>query len=340
MKEYFKDRFIDELNSDGHVEIAGLVWTRHDVLETMDPDAAAQVFEGWIDQTKQAAVERVRESLHKTGCLDRFRTLRNRFRGSNIIPFVGAGMSRSSGLPLWPDFLVSAVQDEPAHQAEVQALVDENKYEEAAERLIVLRGPDFLSETIHNTFGSHHVRAVGPVTLLPHLFDGEVITTNFDYILRNVYEAAGSPFRQSLSGPELATAPQRIGNAPHCLLRLHGEADSDVSRVLTRTEYDAAYSQGRTLHGVLGALAGTRSFLFLGCSLSQDRTLAALGDLKAAAAAAPPRHYAFLPEPSPEKREARRQQLADAGVFPIYYDDPDHDQSLEDLILALGADDV
>jgi hypothetical protein len=108
--EYFKDRFVAELNNEGEVEIAGNVWSRHEVLETMDPEAAKDVFQNWVGAAKQAAIERTREFLTETDCIDRFRTLTHRIERGNVVPFVGAGMSATSGFPLWSPFLHSLVR--------------------------------------------------------------------------------------------------------------------------------------------------------------------------------------------------------------------------------------
>jgi len=333
--EYFRDRFIRELNDDGEVEIAGYKWTRHEVLETMDAEGSKEVFRGWVDDAKQAAIGRVREFLTETNCLDRFRTLSHRVKIGNVVPFVGAGMSLTSGFPLWDQFLLSLVGENPAALAEVQALISRGNYEEAGQIVGDVRGVRTLSEDIHNRFGSHLRAIAGPVQLLPSLFSGEVITTNFDYVLPHVYRSVEHPFSTVFCGPELRTAPQRIGNDPHCLLRLHGQGDTDQGRVLTLAEYEDTYAKDRTLAGTLSAIVSLRSLLFLGCSLSQDRTVAALRELRASAQADPPRHYAFLPYPEAGQREGRNRFLSEANIHPIYYPGGDHDQYIEDLLVTL-----
>lgn len=333
--EYFKDRFIAELNSEGVIEIAGNTWTRHEVLEGMDSEAARSVFIEWVDDAKQAAIQRAREFLTETRCLERFQTLTHRIRTGSVVPFVGAGMSRPSGFPLWAQFLESLVADVAELRDEVAALLALGEYEKAAETVCVARGAAVLAEDIHNTFGSHRVVAQGPIQILPNIFQSEVLTTNFDYVLDQVYEAAKHPFKLALCGPELRTAPQRIGNTPHCLLRLHGQGDTEQGRVLTLEEYRLAYSEGRTLASVVGAMTGMRSLLFMGCSLQADRTVTALRELRQQAQVDPPRHYAFLPLPEEGRREARRQFLSGAEIHPIYYPADDHDQCIEDMLITL-----
>jgi hypothetical protein len=196
-------------------------------------------------------------------------------------------------------------------------------------------GSKIFTREICEKLGDRKDPVAGPVTLLPQLFNQEVVTTNFDYVLTNTYAGADAPFSNTFSGAALRDAPGRIGNDPHCLLRLHGEAETDNGRVLTAAEYDVTYSKDRTLAEVIGAISGTRSFLFLGCSLTEDRTVEALKQLNAKAAVGHAPHFAFLPQPEEEERLARRAFLADAGIHPIYYPRGDHDLMVEGLLIAL-----
>jgi hypothetical protein len=87
--------------------------------------------------------------------------------------------------------------------------------------------------------------------------------------------------------------------------------------------------------GLFGQLAGIRSFLFLGCSLLSDRTLSALRNIKAEAPVGGAVHYAFLPVPNDEERNARRLFLSEAGIHPIYYPAHNHDQCIEDMLITV-----
>jgi len=133
----------------------------------------------------------------------------------------------------------------------------------------------------------------------------------------------------------MRAAPANLGNDNHALLRLHGEADKPDGRVLTLEEYNAVYAQGHELKGMLAALMGIRSFLFLGCSLTADRTLSALAEIKAQAGIHMPPHFAFLPLPTPEQRLERRTFLERSGIHPIYYPSDDHEPYIEDLLISV-----
>lgn len=335
MKEYFKQRFIDELNEEGDIEIRTKVWRRSEILEM----AGDKVFDGllvdWIASERANAADRVNEFLTENGCIDRFKELVHRLKQGAVLPFVGAGMSCSSGFRTWGEFLKSLLSDAKGRIPEIETLLEQDRYEEAAQAVHDILGAKVFAQEIREKLGPHHEFIAGPVCLLPQLFDQEVMTTNLDYVLLNVYRAADLPFTNIFSGAALRDAPGRIANDRHCLLRLHGEAETDIGRVLTSAEYDDTYTAERTLAEVMGAISATRSFLFLGCSLTEDRTIEALKELNGKAAVGHAPHFAFLPQPEDDERLQRRGFLADAGIHPIYYPASDHDSMIESLLIAL-----
>lgn len=346
--EYFRQRYNDFLNENGPVEIAGFTWENADVFEKMTTGPNGEhgdyeaLFTTFVQDQIQQAEERTAEFLRETQCLDRFRALTARQKNGQVLPFVGAGMSIASGYRPWGAFLLSLLSDAPAARAGVEALLAGGEYEEAAQVVHDILGPGIFAEEIANQLGRHRLNTSGPVCLLPRLFDSEVLTTNFDYVLTHVFNGAQRPFANEFCGVRLREARQRIGNDPHCLLRLHGEADAQEGRILTRSEYDAAYNGDVSLTNILGALIGPRSLLFMGASLQSDRTFVALRDIRANGSDAPVRHYAFLPMPREDERQARRAFLAEAEIHPIYYPADDHDQCIEDMLITLmegGLDD-
>lgn len=333
--EYFRQRFVDELNDEGPVAIRTFEWPSVDVFKTMDPDLYETHFIDWVGSAKEAAKERAREFLTESGCLPRFNRLSQQCENQRVMPFVGAGLSCSTGFPLWRDFLLSLTADFAACRPELEAHLNAARYEEAAQLMSDRMGNDIFDEAVQNTF-CHRRRAIsGPIQLLPQIFRRGVITTNFDYLLDLVYNDAGARFDSVLAGANLRDAPRRVGDHPHCLLRLHGEADTAIGRILTQAEYEANYGDEGSYRELLRATINTTSLLFMGCSLSVDRTISALVELKAMAQVATPRHYAFLPLTPGIDREARRVELGRADIHPIWYPPDNHDQSIEDLLITL-----
>jgi hypothetical protein len=333
--EYFRQRFIEELNEEGDIEIRGITWPREYVLKTMDAAAYAEAFREWTDQAKSEARQRAFDFLAQTECLERFRLLVDRHTKRQVIPFVGAGMSLSSGFARWAEFLISLLGDAPHEVENVRVMLANGAFEEAAQHVHDVLTPGVFNAEIAERMGAHKQRADGAINLLPHLFGGEVVTTNFDHVLVNAFRIADQPFGTIICGADMRAAPVKLGNDNHALLRLHGDADIPDGRVLTLNEYNAVYAEGHELKGMLTALIGIRSFLFLGCSLTADRTLAALADIKAQAGINMPPHFAFLPLPAPEQRLERRTFLERSGIHPIYYPPDDHEPYIEDMLISI-----
>ena len=89
----------------------------------------------------------------------------------------------------------------------------------------------------------------------------------------------------------------------------------------------------------MGLLADRFSLLFMGCSLTVDRTLMALQEhVKKVGHANLQRHYAFLPAPDSETdRIARQQLLVDYHIYPIWYPQYMHHESISALLLKLWS---
>ncbi len=333
--EYFRQRFIEELNEEGDIEIRGITWPREYVLKTMDAQAYEEAFREWTDQAKNEAKHRAFEFLGRTECLERFRLLVNRHAKQQVVPFVGAGMSLSSGFARWAEFLLSLLGDAPHEVENVRGMLARGAYEEAAQHVYNVLTPGVFNAEIAERMGAHKQRADGSINLLPHLFTGEVVTTNFDHVLINAFRNADRPFGSIICGADMRAAPVQLGNDNHALLRLHGDADIPDGRVLTLDEYNAVYAEDHALKGMLTTLIGIRSFLFLGCSLTADRTLSALAEIKNQAGIHMPPHFAFLPLPAPEHRLDRRTFLERSGIHPIYYPSDDHETYIEDMLISI-----
>jgi hypothetical protein len=127
-----------------------------------------------------------------------------------------------------------------------------------------------------------------------------------------------------------------LGEGRKILLKLHGTSTTARGRILTAAEYEHHYGNGDGLQRAVDAIC-TRTLLFVGCSLTVDRTLTAM---KANVAANGhdnlPRHYAFLPEPpSAAERVPRRDQLVECNIYPIWYPADSHDESIEAFLAKI-----
>src|SRR5690606_550480 len=164
------------------------------------------------------------------------------------------------GFKPWGEFLISLLSDAPSAQGHVSALVVEQRFEEAAQLVEDTLGADVFFEELESKCGRDDYQVKGPVRLLPHLFYDGVLTTNFDQVLSICYREEGREFHEVYYGDELDVACRELGDQPHCLIKLHGDARRRQGRVLTVRDDEANYGSGR-LSGFLERMVGTRSVL-------------------------------------------------------------------------------
>lgn len=183
----------------------------------------------------------------------------------------------------------------------------------------------------------------GAVMRLPNLFDSCAITTNFDRVLEMAYDRSGKAFIEKTTGRGPVNAFYRaIPAGERYLLKLHGNLDNAAERVLNRAEYDAAYGNDGNIHfdfpipKLLRRLYTSFSFLFLGSSLTYDRTIQTFTKVaQDVGADSLPHHYAILGCPSDAAQKAKLElRLADAHISAIWFPEGEY-QQIEQMLELL-----
>lgn len=342
--------FKEELNQeetmqiiDGLVDIRGEKFTAFEILKLAtkegQPDSVCnRVFSDWSAEFIERKVDEADEFLADFGSLERFNSLAALCKSGAIVPFIGAGMSSPSGYPMWTKFLENQRRQTDISKEELEWMLQQGEYEEAAEKIAMrMKGPAF-SEAVESSFCTNKLIR-GPVWLLPHIFKKNVVTTNFDNLLERCYKDEETAFTKSICGSESSELRRLLNGEKKLLLKLHGDAETENGRILTKSEYDRHYSGTDTLTKTMGLLADRFSLLFMGCSLTVDRTLTALKEhVDSEGHVNLPRHYAFLPAPDSETARIERQQLlVDYHIYPIWYPSGTHDESISALLLKLWS---
>ncbi len=341
MIDYFEPRFHDYLDEVSPVIWGGAQYSSGQAFKDHAPKDYQSNLTIWLQEQQEEARARVSDMLANCGCLPRFNRLAERHIEHQILPFVGAGMSKPSGFPMWGTFLIELARNDALVLTRVKQAIAQGKFTDAAQIIADDFDENMLAEQIENYFASNVFTPQGPVRLIPELFRLGCVTTNFDHVLEKVYEDSKEPFQAVFSGVNIIDAPREAASGSNVLFKVHGSATSRVGRVLTTDEYNGAYGNQKTVPGTLNYLISNRSLLFLGCSLTTDRTITALQEIKAMNGAAGLRHYAFLADPGQTNRTAIHQELQQAEIHPIWYPvhdhETDHDSWLEDLLFALDG---
>lgn len=333
--EYLRQLFHDYLNSDGTVEVAGSHFYPDDILQTLDNTGYNVAFDLWIEDRKNEMLNKANEILGLYDNAARFRRLQETYQKGIITPFVGAGLSISSGYPGWTSFLYTLLPETRVERKDLDELISNGQYEEAAQILFDDMPKGAFLEALENNFGCSHSLA-GPVQRLPYLFSQSLITTNFDNVIKRCYDNASKSFSEVLIGAQAKEIRRKLLEGEHVLVKLHGDSSSSQHRVLTKKEYDKHYEDDNALELVIEASC-TRPLLFLGCSLTVDRTLDAMKNIvERKGSDNVSRHYAFISLGKKEDRLARRDQLNSSNIYPIWYPaDENHDECIEALLTKL-----
>lgn len=110
------------------------------------------------------------------------------------------------------------------------------------------------------------------VYLLPFLFKGPAITTNFDRVLENVYQDAGRRFDQVI-----------LPGRRELEKKIHGDIGREMieyrSIIFTERQYQDNYEEGSELVNRLSKWFSSSPLLFLGCSLEEDEYLELLNEI-------------------------------------------------------------
>jgi hypothetical protein len=112
------------------------------------------------------------------------------------------------------------------------------------------------------------------------------------------------------------------------LIKLHGDWEESTDRILTRTEYDMHYGTGLGDFGLplprlLKQVLVGRSILFVGCSLSQDRTVRVLA--RVVEESSEIGHFAILEQPQTASAlQKKKRFVASHNIRPIWYPNGSH----------------
>jgi tetratricopeptide (TPR) repeat protein len=245
-----------------------------------------------------------------------FDRLVRQVRETGVMPFVGAGLSAPYQLPQWSALIHRLAPDQKS-RAHVDRRLASGDYEGAAEYLLNLRGPARFQLVFVQEFnGPLDVSKKTAVDVLTELPNGPIITTNFDRVIEQVFKKAGLSL-DVLAGDRREQTAEALQFRTNVLLKIHGDFADPQSRIFTKTSYDRAYR--RWLRLLLANVARS-PLLFLGCSLTTDRTVQVLKDLVRRRETLL-RHYALLPAPgSDAELRARTQELSEGtNIDAIWY---------------------
>ncbi|MGY3942201.1 SIR2 family protein [Aeromonas tecta] len=260
-----------------------------------------------------------------------YQDLLSAIKANKITPFIGAGSSISAGCQSWGSYLRNKAKEVGLSEHEITPMLSSSQYEELLDLIITQpKGSSF------DFYFQQDFEYADPEKsfswLLPELFTGCVITTNFDRVIEECYAKQGVQFKEKCEGlNNPSNFIKAMTRGDHYLLKLHGNFDRPDFRVFKKSEYQAAYSN---LHGddvdmkspipkLLSHIYSSHSLLFLGCSLSVDRTIKVFENILKNKELKPKiaDHYAIIEKPDNEQEfNTLEVMLQSCNIKPIWYE--------------------
>ncbi len=328
------------LDNEEPVIIGASAYLRSKVLYWVDPDAYVSDKAAWENDANEAKHENAVTLLQQNACIAQFHDLLQAVERGRIVPFVGAGLSKPLGMPLWGEALLKLLEKLPgANTPTIRDLINDGKYLQAAQ-MLAAHDPIQTSHFIRTTYRAQQLKlGIGPLQHLPRFAKGCVITTNFDDAIEKTYEGKKLDFNAYMHGTQEHNFFSRLVRGDRCILKLHGDAETDATHILTSHQYEMAYGQPfdfqKPLPKALRQIYISQSLLFLGCSLDQDWTMDLFKAAKDEGGYQVPTHYALLSAPTdPQVKQQKESRLLGLSIQPIWYSEGKHElvERVVDLI--------
>jgi hypothetical protein len=238
--------FNESFDADEPISIGTLQFPRSKALFWLDRDAYYEAQEDWLDNSLQDKHEACMALLKTHGLETPFSELIAAVERSRIVPFVGAGMSKPMGMPLWTEALKELLARLPgADVVTIGAQIDAGEYLAAAQALV---GHDAVQTAnfIRTKYRIQKIKLAGPMLWLPRIAKSCIITTNFDDAIEQIYGRDDVHFDAYMHGTQGHNFFPRLVRGERCLLKLHGDADNPDTHILTQAQYTKAVAEGIT----------------------------------------------------------------------------------------------
>lgn len=259
----------------------------------------------------------------------RFDQLVECLAAEEVVPFIGAGISSGAGFPTWANHLRQQARTAGIRKEQVEAWLMQGQYEEFIEHIEREHGRDAFAQEIRDVFGKRG--SIQDITLLiSEMFTDTLITTNYDRLLEQVFDTGGECHVQVVRGEMAVGLPDPKKTT---IIKVHGDFKDPAHCILSKAQYDQAYGEAeldlhRPIPKILGRYYRNNSLLFIGCSLSNDRTVQVFQATKAAAGDVLfPQHFAI--EQAPEQIGeliTRNCELLRWGITAIWYPKKDYEK--------------
>jgi len=261
------------------------------------------------------------------------------YRNKSFGIYIGAGMSRASGLPDWETFINNLID-----YAHTNSFINDGKSDELkslnknssnylllAEELKDILSSD-LPKYIKQTFDDKSLRPSETLCKIIQLKSKFIITTNYDTLIEKAYAKVFSDIPNPLTYKNASAINYNILTNEPFILKAHGDAKSAANEViLTEKDYRNIIFKEKGYQSVLHVLFSTCNVLFFGASLKDPELKLMLSYIHNIFHGGSPDHFALINQEEITGTEIDRWRK-DFNINIIPYDPKDNHKEVEEFV--------
>jgi hypothetical protein len=258
--------------------------------------------------------------------------------------FVGAGLSKASGYPLWTELLETLIKAAETLRSisvsgakELRTLAaskEASKLLMVAQELSDRVGREVFLEEIVKVFSDDTKMPSAAHNILPTIPFDLILTTNYDRLLERAYASPGHVPRTYThnNAPDFADA---LWRRKFFILKAHGDVDHRTEIVVTERDYRDIIFRSQGYRAAMSAIFTMRSVLFIGVSLDDPELRLLLGYLYDVFHGSGSYHFALVPKSQFSETTVSRW-LKDYKVRCILYDPTNGHPEVPEFLAALA----
>ncbi|MBK7853704.1 MAG: SIR2 family protein [Bacteroidetes bacterium] len=261
------------------------------------------------------------------------------YKNNSFGIYVGAGMSRASGLPDWETFLDNLID-----YARSNNCINDNKRDELkslnknasnylllAEELKDILASD-LPKYIKQKFDDKGLNPSDTLCKIIKLRYKFIITTNYDTLIEKAYAKVFSDIPNPLSYKNASAINYNILTNEPFILKAHGDAKSAANEIiLTEKDYRNIIFKEKGYQSVLHVLFSTCNVIFFGASLKDPELKLMLSYIHNIFHGGSPDHFALVNQTDITQTETDRWRK-DFNINIITYDPVNNHKEVEDFV--------
>lgn len=265
------------------------------------------------------------------------------YKNKSFGVYVGAGLSRASGLPDWGNLLNNLIDYarengniQDAKSDELKKLNEPSNYLLLAEELKDILASD-LPKYIKRNFDNKDLKPTETLCKIVQLNYKFIVTTNYDTLIEKAYAKVFSDIPNPLTYKNASAINYNILTNEPFILKAHGDAKSAANEViLTEKDYRNIIFKEKGYQSVLHVLFSTCNVLFLGASLKDPELKLLLGYIHNIFHGGSPDHFALISKDEITGTEIDRWRK-DFNINVITYDPAENHKEVENFVDHLLA---